>query len=679
MTPFAGVTFLGAFLLFLVQPLLARQILPWFGGAQSVWTVCLLFYQTALLAGYSYAHLGRRLGGRGQAAAHAALLLASLALLPITASERWKPTPEASPTWWLLGLLATTVGGPYVLLSATAPLVQSWLARARPGRPPYALYALSNAASLLALLAYPVVVEPLLSVTRQSVWWSWGYAAFALTCSALAIRAARAAPARGGSEEEAADVPAPGGADLALWVALSACGSGLLLALTNHMTMDVAAVPFLWVLPLAAYLGTFVLAFAGRYRRATWGAFLVLGLAAMALLWDAGFSLPLAVQIGVSTAVLFVACMVCHGELARSAPPPSRLTTFYVTVAGGGALGGALVAVVAPATLPNLWEVPAFLLLALALLIVVVQRERTHPPAGPLRTARLAALGVLLFVATAGFVLPTLRRTRGTVATRRGFYGVLRVQDAPAGILSEQRVLLVGRIFHGGQFLDSARSRAPTAYFVAGSGVERAIRGHPKRRARAPLRIGVVGLGVGTLAAWAEPGDSVRFYEINPDVEAVARRWFTFLEDTPATVTVAVGDGRLSLERELASAGTAPRFDVLVVDAFTGDAVPVHLLTVEAARLYARALAEGGVLVFNVTNRHVDLEPVVRGLADAAGMHAVRMRSVPPTGDGGIPSTWMLVARSREFLDAVAVDEFPVGPRRVLWTDDHSDLLGVLR
>jgi hypothetical protein len=285
----------------------------------------------------------------------------------------------------------------------------------------------------------------------------------------------------------------------------------------------------------------------------------------------------------------------------------------------------------------------------------------------------------VLVVATAGFVLPTMKRTRGTLATRRGFYGVLRVQDAPAGILSAQRVLLVGRIFHGGQFLDAARAREPTAYFVAGSGVEMAIRRHPRRRAGTPLRIGVVGLGVGTLAAWAEPGDSVRFYEINPDVETVARRWFTFLEDSPAVVTVALGDGRLSLERELADPSTAPRFDVLVVDAFTGDAVPVHLLTREAAQLYARALADGGVLAFNVTNRHVDLEPVVRGLAGELGLRAARVRSEPETGTGGTASIWMIVTDDQQLLSALAADAFPASGPTVLWTDDHSDLLTVLK
>lgn len=679
MASFVGVTLAGAFLLFLVQPLVARQVLPWFGGAQSVWTLCLLFYQTMLLGGYLYAHLGERWGARRQALLHAALLMASLALLPITASERWKPTDTGSPTLALLGLLLTTVGGPYLMLSTTAPLVQRWFGRTHPGRSPYPLYAVSNVGSLAALLAYPLAVEPLLAVSRQSAAWSWGYAAFALACGVLALRVARASASWDPTDAPHPAAPPLAAATVALWLALAGCGSGLLLALTNHMTMDVASVPFLWVLPLALYLTTYIVAFAGRYRRGIWGALLVLGLCAMAVLWDVGFALPLAVQLATSSAVLFTACMVCHGELARSTPPASRLTAFYLSIALGGALGGALVALAAPALLPDLWEVPGFLVLAYALLAVVVERERGLAAPG-LRRDRLrwAAHALVVVAATTAFILPSARLTRGTVETRRGFYGVLRVQDTPRGLLAGQRVLRVGRIFHGGQFLDPARAREPTAYYTRGSGVGLAIDRHPRRRGGRPLSIGVIGLGVGTLAAFAEHADAVRFYEINPDVETLSRRWFTFLGDSEAPITVALGDGRLTLERELASAAP-PRYDVLVVDAFSGDAVPVHLLTREAGDLYARALAEDGVLAFNVTNRHLDLEPVVRGLASSIGRAAVLVRTGLVQGSGGAPSSWMLVTSNRRLIEAVRPETSPASDRTVLWTDDRSDLLRVLR
>lgn len=683
--PFAAITLLSALLLFLVEPLLARRILPWFGGAQSVWTVCLLFYQTALLVGYSYSHLGRRLGTRRQAWVHVGLLVASAALLPITVSERWKPTPGDSPALGLLGLLTFTIGIPYLVLASTAPLVQGWFARLRPGHSPYWLYALSNGGSLAALLAYPLLIEPLLPVTRQALWWSWGYGGFVLACGALSLAVARGAPRHSApSDDEArAAVAKPARGQVLLWLALAACGSGLLLALTNHMTMDVAAVPFLWVLPLAIYLATYILAFAGLYRRGTWGALLVVALAAMAVLWDVGFALPLPVQIAAGAAVLFTACLVCHGELARSAPPAGQATTFYVMIAAGGALGGLTVALVAPAVLSDLWELPGFLLSSFALLIVVIRRERAQPAgSGPVAAAPRVSVGSLVLVLAAlaaGFVVPSLNRSRGTLATERNFYGVLRVQNASAGILRNQRVLSVGRIFHGGQFIDPAHKNEPTAYYVPGSGPERAIHLHPRRVAAQPLRIGVIGLGVGTMAAWAEAGDTVRFYEINPQVDDFAKRYFTFLRDSrAAATTVALGDGRLTLEGELDSA-FPPRFDVLAIDAFSGDAVPVHLLTREAGRLYVRALAPDGVMAFNVTNRHLDIERVARGLAADLGFASALIRKEPTREEtGATPSAWLLVTRNRAMLAALGAGS-PTTGTPILWTDDFSNLLRVLR
>ena len=679
MIQFGAVTLLSAFLLFLVQPLVAREILPWFGGAQSVWATCLVFYQTFLLFGYLYAHLGRRLGVRRQAILHAVLLLGSVALLPVTPSLSWKPVGGAAPTWPLLGLLATTVGGPYFLLASTAPMLQDWLGLHRPWRSPYPLYAVSNVGSLLALIAYPTLVEPLLAVSRQGTLWSITYGAFVVACVVLAAAVARSAPSP--AMVPVAEATPPLRTDLVvLWVALAACGSGLLLAVTNHITMDVAVVPFLWVLPLVVYLLTYVLAFAGMYRRATWGAILVLGMAAMAILWSYGFALPLAVQLGVSVGALFAGCMVCHGELSRSAPDASHLTSFYLCLAAGGALGGMLVVFAAPALFDDFWELPGLLLLAYALLWWVLRRERGASERARHRwSARDLGLGLVMGVAVLGFVLPTVRRDRGTVAADRNFYGVLRVQDGPQGMLSDERVLRVGRIFHGGQFLDPARAREPTAYFTAGSGVATAIDRHPRRLAGESLDIGVIGLGVGTIAAWGLPGDSIRYYEINPAVEDFARSWFTFLSDSRADVEVVLGDGRLSLERELASGGER-RFDVLVIDAFSGDAVPIHLLTRESADLYWRALKDDGVLVFQVTNRHLDLAPVVRGLAAQHGVETVRIAYDPPAGSGSSPSVWILMSRSEPFLAGVrSSGTAPTSDRAILWTDDRSDLLQILR
>ena len=680
---YGGITFLGASLLFLVQPLFARQILPWFGGAQSVWTTGLVCFQVLLLGGYLYAHLGRRLGIRRQALLHGALLLLSLALLPIVAAPAWKPSGSGSPGWRLTALLVTTVGGPYLLLASTAPLLHDWFGRQRPDRSPYPLYAVSNAGSLLALLAYPTLVEPLFPVSRQAALWSTSYAAFVIVCTWTALGVARAgaeASPPPGTGLDASRTPSPSGPDVALWLALSACRSGLLIALTNHITMDVAVVPFLWVLPLSLYLLTFVVAFAGLYRRSLWGSLLVLGMGAMALLWNWGFALPFAVQLVGGTGVLFTACMVCHGELARSAPGGQHLTTFYLTIAAGGALGGLSVALLAPAVFPDFWELPLFLLSSYALLVVIVHRNRGSVLKVIDRTVSQVALTSVLVLATAGFVLPTVRRDRGTVATARNFYGVLRVQDSPPGMLESERVLLVGRIFHGGQFLDPERKREATAYFTAGSGVEMAIRRHPRRLAGESLQIGVVGLGVGTIAAWGERGDSIRFYELNPAVVTFARQYFSFLADSEADVAVVPGDGRLSLEREAADAQNRRHFDVLVIDAFSGDAVPVHLLTLESADLYLEVLAQDGVLAFQVTNRHLDLARVVRGIAAARDMEAVEVSFDPAEGSGATPNSWILVTRNERLLEEVRPHATPQeSESTVVWTDDHSGLFGILR
>ncbi len=679
MRRFAAVTFLSALLLFLVQPLMGRTILPWFGGASSVWTTCLLFYQTLLFVGYAYAHLGRRLRLRHQVLLHIGLVGLTLALLPITPSLAWRPAGPQDPTIHLLALLTVSVGGPYLLLAGTTPLLHDWFGQSDPDGSPYRLYAVSNAGSLLALLAYPTVMEPLLRVHLQGVVWSWGYVAFAVAVAGVGWSAARRASA---STADARAVPAarPSRGDLAFWVTASACGSGFLLAVTNTITQDVASIPLLWIVPLALYLSTFILAFGGHYRRRTWGALLVVALGVTDLLWAGGFALSVVAQLLLGSGVLVAGCMVAHGELAASAPAPPRLTTFYLTMAGGGALGGGLVALVAPAVLPDYYELPFFVLLALGILLAAhVRRAPARSPRSLLVTTRvtlagLTAAGVVLFAAQAR------RRHRDTVASVRNFYGVLRVQDHPPGVLHGLRVLRHGRIFHGAEFMDSARLGVPTTYFTRGSGVELAIRTTPRRVRGEPLRIGVIGLGVGTLAAWTRPGDTLRFYEIDPAAERLARRYFTYLSSSPGFVDVVLGDGRIALERDVARAHGHPLYDILVVDAFAGDAVPVHLLTRECADLYRRAVAPRGRILFQITNRHVDLEPVVRGLAEAEGMQAVRIDQAASPRQGALANSWMILAPRNEPLPApVALAETRPSGRTVLWTDDYSNVLGLLR
>lgn len=692
MRRYAAVSFLSALLLFLVQPLMARTILPWFGGAAAVWTTCLLFYQTLLFVGYAYAHLGRRLGVRRQALLHVVLMAATLALLPITPSAAWRPTGPEQPTLHLLALLTATVGGPYLLLAGTTPLLHDWFGRTAPGRSPYWLYAVSNAGSLLALLAYPSVVEPGLAVHHQGLLWSWAYVGFAVAVAWVGWSTTDV----GGAPAEPTDAgTAPTAADRLFWLTASACGSGLLLAVTNTVTMDVASIPLLWVVPLALYLLTFILAFSGRYHRGQWGAVLFLALGVTDLLWVGGWALAIVAQVALASGVLVAGCMVCHGELARSAPPPERLTGFYLTMAAGGAIGGALVAVVAPAVLRDYYELPAFVLLAFALLLVAVLREpgaasgsgtavaRTPGPVSRgLRTTTGITLAAVLAAAVIIFAGQTRMRWRGTVASARNFYGVLRVQDHPAGLMHALRVLRHGQIFHGAEFLDSARTGLPTTYFARGSGVALAITTHPKRVAGEPLRIGVIGLGVGTLAAWTRPGDTLHFYEIDPAAERLARRYFTYLGGSPGAVEVTLGDGRISLERAVEAAGGRPLYDILVVDAFAGDAVPVHLLTKECADLYGRAVGPDGLVLFQITNRYVDLGRVVRGLADAEGMQVVRVDQPADSARGALQNAWMLLApRSFRIPPRLDAASTPLAGRKppVLWTDDFSNLLGVLR
>lgn len=678
MVLFAAPTFASALLLFLVQPLMARAVLPWFGGAAAVWTTSLLFYQSLLFLGYAYVHVGARLGPRRQAWLHAALLAASLLALPIVPDPSWRPVGPEVPALRLLGLLGTSVGFPYFLLAGTTPLLQSWFARARPGVSPYPLYAVSNAGSLLALLAYPTVVEPWVRLRGQAVGWSWAYAALGVAVASLALVTARAPGAADAPGAPEGAPPPPSVPDLAFWLGLSATGSALLLAITNTITMDLAPVPLLWVVPLALYLATFIAAFAGAYRRTTWGALLVLALGVAVLLWTGGFALPVGMQVALASAVLVAGCMVCHGELAKSAPHGRHLTVFYLTVAGGGALGGLLVAAAAPALLTDHFELPAALLAALGLLVVAMARDPRSVLAGRGRPITLAALGAVGIAAGLAFLSPKLRSAQGTVAAERNFYGVLRVQDRPAGVFHEMRVLRHGRIFHGAEYLDVSRRAEPTAYFAAGSGVETAVATRRAQTPGSPLRIGVIGLGVGTLAAWTEPGDSMRFYEINPAVERLARAHFHFLGEAAGDVDVVLGDGRLALRRDV-EAGRAP-YDVIVVDAFAGDAVPVHLLTLESLTLYRGALAEGGLLVFQVTNRHVDLERVVRGLADASGMRAVRIDHGSKAHGNEAPSSWMVLAEAGSVLPAERRSTAsPAAGPAVLWTDDFSDVLSILR
>lgn len=696
MLTFAGPIFLGALLLFAVQPILARAILPWFGGSPAVWTTCMLFFQVVLLLGYAYAHaLCRGLRPRTQAAVHLALLALALAWLPLVPDAGWKPTAAGDPTWRILGLLGTSVGLPYLLLCATGPLLQSWFARVHPGRSPYRLYALSNAGSVLALVGYPVALEPALGTRAQAQAWSAGFGAFVLLCGAVAWGQWRRA---GGGGEAAAPVPLPatdppdppagaeappGAAYHLLWLGLAACPSVLLLAVTNQVCQEVAVIPFLWVLPLTLYLVSLIVCFAtDRWsHRGWWTGALVLALLAMGYTLDGrlgGHTLPAVWEIPVDTAGLFVCCMVCHRELVKLRPAPEYLTTFYLECALGGALGGVFVGLVAPRIFAGYYELQVGMVACALLALVAGYRD----PASRLRRSGLQVpwLGICAWlIALGGVVLwqQVYRATRGARLIVRNFYGAMRVlENKEPGDPFPVRWLVHGITQHGKQYLDPARRRTPTLYYGGSSGVGLALLCHHRSAAQ---RVGVIGLGTGTLAAYGRAGDRYCFYDINPLVLEMARSEFFYLQDCPAQVEVVLGDARLALERE-----PPRRFDVLAVDAFSSDSVPVHLLTREAVDLYFRHLAPDGILALHASNRSLDLRAVAAGVAAASGREGRVVRNPGQGADGLADSTWVLLTADSGFLadprvQAVGTDVREFRREGVTWTDDYSSVFRILK
>lgn len=670
----------SAFLLFQVEPVIAKIILPWFGGSAAVWTTCLLFFQVVLLLGYLYAHiLIRYARPRLQAIIHIVLLVASLAALPIMPRAGWKPSGPVEPISSILLLLAITIGLPFFLLSSTGPLVQGWFARRYQGASPYRLYALSNAGSMFALLSYPVVFEPAFTSRQQALGWSYGFAVFIVLCAATAW-ASRQGSAGAKAALEGKDAQPPTAGDYVFWIGLPACASVLLLAITTHLSQNVAAIPFLWVLPLSLYLLSFIITFerAAWYRRNPFLQLFAVALGGMAYALSSDFeNASIWVLIPLFSAGLFVCCMVCHGELARMKPNPRWLTSYYVMISVGGALGGVFVGVVAPFVFRGYFELQAGLALAGVLVFLVLRRDPESEFCGSWkRPAALAS--ALLTVALVGYLgWQVARKSSGYRVMTRNFYGSLRIEDTGSpGDPDALRKLLHGTIDHGEQYLSRERRRQPTTYYAAMSGVGRAIR---EAQPRGPMRVGVIGLGTGTLAAYGRPGDYYRFYEINPLVLELAQREFSYLKDSPAHVEVALGDARLSLEREYHQ-----HFDVLAVDAFSGDSIPVHLLTREAFDLYFKHLKPGGVLAVHVSNKYLDLLPVVRLAVDALGKQAAVIDTDDDEEDSAVfGCTWVLVTDRSELFDAPEIREAasPLEGKRGLrlWTDNYSNLFRILK
>ncbi len=663
--------------------MIAKIILPWFGGSAAVWTTCMLFFQSGLLAGYGYSHWSvSRLAPARQAVLHAALLAASLLLLPVGPGAAWKPAGEENPTLRILAMLTLSVGLPYILLSTTSPLLQAWYARTRRAAFPWRLFALSNLASMLALLTYPTLVEPWLAVHTQRWVWSGAYLAFAGLCALAGFRSRELAPltadAPARTDPEPTEPP-PGVPLKLLWIALAAVPSMLMLAVTNHLTQDVASIPFLWVLPLSVYLLSFILTFDARgwYQR---GPFLVLlapALGGMSYLQWSNAKIPAMLWvIAIFALCLFVGCMVCHGELVRLKPSPRHLTSFYLMLAIGGAAGGLFVAVVAPYVFPTYFELPiAISLCALLAAMVAVDEEGV-----PYREA-LASLGSFALLMGVAALWVYLGRTMvdslgDYVEARRNFYGSVRVREhTEREDWEKYRVLMHGSINHGEQWMHPERRRELLSYYCRPTGIGRTMQ---VKHTGAPVKAGILGLGAGSMAAFALPGDHFRFYEINPVVPELADRYFTYLDDCFGRVDIVMGDGRLSLERE-----SPQEYDVLMMDAFSGDSIPVHLVTREAIEVYFRHLKPDGILVVHISNKYIDLEPV---LAQAAGA-LDKASLVVETDDGEAGScygtTYVLLANSPDVFAQPAFEgagkPAETSPGIGLWTDDFSNMVRLLR
>ena len=693
---YGAAIFLSAFLLFQVQPLLGRFILPWFGGGAAVWTTCMLFFQLALLGGYGYAHaIATRISPRRQAALHASLLVLSLAciVLGIAPAESWRPSGAEAPVRGILTLLMVSAGIPFVILSATGPLLQRWFSWQRPGLSPYRLYALSNAGSLLGLLTYPFVLEPALGLRHQALLWSAGYGVFVVVTIACAVGLRRSAPAPHVDNGTAAG-PGTRWSVRLLWLALSGCGSLLLLSVTSQISQDVAPVPLLWVLPLTLYLLSFILCFADDrwYDRRLWGPAFALALVAAVVTIHQGTSTDIEVQVLVYASTLFAGCMVCHGELVRLRPDPSQLTAFYLFVAVGGALGGLFAGLVAPVLFNGLWELHLGLMLGYLLFAWCLLWAKGRPLDGVwLRDARAVAVAGAVALAT-GLGMHVQQDQAGAIALSRNFFGVLGVYEYDAGDEDWRRLLWHGRVKHGGQMLAGVKWRQPTVYYGPQSGMALAINEHPRRRqgggagAGGPgegLRIGMVGLGVGTVAAYGRSADTIRTYEINPEAVRLSDEYFRFRKDGAAREEIVLGDARISMERELA-ANNPQRFDVLLLDAFNSDSVPVHLLTREAFEVYWKHLKPDGILAVHISAIYLDLNPVVRGIAEAMGQTAIRITNARDSDAMISFSEWVLVTTNRTFLQnpkvRAAVKQWrPESPPGVVWTDDHSNLIQLLK
>ncbi len=672
---FAINIFLSAFLLFQIQPMIGKFILPWFGGTPAVWSTAMLFFQALLTGGYAYAYwLVKQTKQRW---IHSALLILTLALLtalglvwrsPITPSPELRPAYVEFPVFNIFFILLASVGLPYFALASNSPLMQAWFSRLQPASSYARLYALSNVGSLLGLLAYPVLVEPNFSLQAQGWGWSIGFLLFAFVSFLIVYRLddkkAEIAPVQ---KTERASIPLK-----LLWLILGGMASLFLLSITNQITQEVTVIPFLWVLPLALYLISFILAFSDSrwYNRQLYA--LLFSLASLATLWalTQGQNLPIVYQVSIYCALLFFSCMICHGELYQLRPPADQLTTFYLMSSLGGALGGVFVNFIAPALFNGYWEFYLGWLTTVFILVI-----RLFPKWVGDYKKQTRALAYSFAIGTA--LMLGLNQSGEQLSADRNFYGVVRTIELDDKTLA----MIHGITIHGIQYKD--KPTEPTTYFSPDSGVGILLTHYPKDNQ--PAKVAVLGLGIGTLAAYGEAGDEYRLYEINQiaiDLAEGEGGYFSFLEDSQADIEVVPGDARISLENEYKANGSH-QFDVIVLDTFSSDSVPVHLVTKQAFDLYLANLKPDGVIAANISNQHIDLQPVFYQIAQEFGLTILRIDNIPDEPNEYL-SIWMLMSKNPESLNipeiqARAQTYENYSTNVALFTDDYSNLFQILR
>ena len=691
------IIFLSAFLLFQVQPLIAKLILPLFGGGAAVWTACLLFFQAFLLLGYLYAHILSKVRNISiEVAIHGVALLVSLLFMPIGLKQLVE-FDQASPLADILQLLVLSIGVPYFLLSSTGPLVQKWLSyiyAAKTDFTPYKLYSLSNIGSLLALLSYPFIFEPSLSLPDQLLYWSAGYIVLVALLITFCLQlfklvAANANLKMNGEQQETALNNSSSGDskqsvrikfDYLLWLALSAVGVVLLVSITNGMTQNIPPVPFLWILPLSLYLLTFIICFHSPkwYVRWYWYVLFVLSSFAGLLMFFIGSQFDILSQVLIYSGILLSSCMICHGELVKLKPATQRLTLFYLNMSLGGFLGSAFVAFVAQRFFTQFLEFPIALVSVFVLLGICTYllRKTNHQDNNKAPILIASSSGVFAVMLVLGFVSLNQGFKENTLEMSRNFYGILSVKDVDVNGRVERR-LIDGTTSHGTQSQVAALANTPMSYYRENTGVALAL----EHLFLTPTKnVGLVGLGAGTLAAYGRRGDSYTFYELNPNVERMARKYFTYIANSKANVNVIIGDGRVTLQKELEN-GQGNNFDVLVIDAFSGDSVPAHLLTTEAFALYFNHLTLDGILAIHVSNSHLDLTSLVKGLAKKSGYSALYFKT-EATDKEVTQTEWVIVTNNASFIRKVKVkrlqSQWP-NENEMVWTDNYSNLLSVLK